>query len=63
MTIEQIYTLRKAIRPLDIGVHSCRYCNAESPDWKHYEHCPYVQSVRDRDDALALLVRIEGDGK
>jgi hypothetical protein len=51
--------IRRAIRRLDCGALRCRYCEAESPTWKHAEFCAYAQSVVDVDEARKALSAFE----
>lgn len=39
-------TAQSLLRPLDCGVHACRYCEAVSPDWKHAPTCAYHNNIK-----------------
>ena len=56
MTEDELRLIRSQIRPLDCGVHYCRYCDAgTSNHWEHAPWCPYEQSVQLVDSAKALI--------
>lgn len=64
LTIDEVRLIRSVIRPLDCGVHYCRYCEAgTSNHWEHGKNCPYEQSVKDAESAKQLLDSLPPEAK
>lgn len=55
---EAVHLLRTGVRPLDCGVHFCRYCPAKSPEWAHSPFCPYVESQKIQDRAAQVATQL-----
>lgn len=62
ITGDDLAVVMRAIRPLDCGALHCRYCRAGSNNqWQHDEHCIYERSVKDAEQARAIVsaLRVE----
>lgn len=56
--LPNVIRLLRCVRVADCGAHFCRYCAAKSPEWLHAEHCHYVQTQRENDEARGLAEKL-----